>query len=565
MASLQTAVQGGPKVTLYNRQMKAFIVACIAATLVLGPGIWAAGADTLAADDRPINIDVRDMMIGDVLRMLAKAADVNIIVGKGVTGEIGSLTLREVSVEDALKAITEANGYYWRRDGNIYFVTSEPPPAGAEPATAEAPRTVEGGAGQPPRDESVPRSADVPPPPETPALTTPAPPVVERPRIISELLPLSWKSASEVAAMFGRGTAPAMSPVGLRSGSGLQGMNQPSTDSPFGSMGAYRSRLGGTGLPQFEGEDIGGGGFGGRTQGLGTQTGTTTRTGTTTTGTSGTTIELPGEMNITAIMSHNAILARGTREEIDEFREMLALLDIPQKQVEIATKWIDVQTTAAEALGIDWSVTNGAWEIFNLGFAPGEAVNNGIRYGRGRWWAELAVLQNQSQATVINEPRVVCMNGMPGIIAFQTEIPYFSATISFNQFGQRTVDYTSDVVTVSNELSVVPQINPDDSVKMLLAPQLEDQVGTVEGPNGERIPIITSQYVETMVRVPDGETVVLGGVIRADESVNVRKTPLLSEIPIIGKLFQSKRVEKTNSELLIFVTPRIVRDASTAY
>jgi type II secretory pathway component GspD/PulD (secretin) len=270
-------------------------------------------------------------------------------------------------------------------------------------------------------------------------------------------------------------------------------------------------------------------------------------------------------MNITAIMSHNAILARGTREEIDEFREMLALLDIPQKQVEIATKWIDVQTTAAEALGIDWSVTNGAWEIFNLGFAPGEAVNNGIRYGRGRWWAELAVLQNQSQATVINEPRVVCMNGMPGIIAFQTEIPYFSATISFNQFGQRTVDYTSDVVTVSNELSVVPQINPDDSVKMLLAPQLEDQVGTVEGPNGERIPIITSQYVETMVRVPDGETVVLGGVIRADESVNVRKTPLLSEIPIIGKLFQSKRVEKTNSELLIFVTPRIVRDASTAY
>ena len=67
-------------------------------------------------------------MIGDVLRMLAKAADVNIIVGKGVTGEISSLTLREVSVEDALKAITEANGYYWRRDGNIYFVTSEPPP-----------------------------------------------------------------------------------------------------------------------------------------------------------------------------------------------------------------------------------------------------------------------------------------------------------------------------------------------------------------------------------------------------------------------------------------------------
>ena len=68
-----------------------------------------------------------------------------------------------------------------------------------------------------------------------------------------------------------------------------------------------------------------------------------------------------------------------------------------------------------------------------------------------------------------------------------------------------------------------------------------------------------------MVRVPDGETVVLGGVIRTDEAVNVRKTPLLHEIPIIGKLFKSRRVEKTNSELLIFVTPKIVRDASSAY
>ena len=545
--------------TLFNRHMKASIVACIVATLVLGPGVMA--ADT-TADSAPINIDVRDMEIGDVLRMLARAADANIIVGKGVTGAISSLTLRDVSVEMALRAITEANGYYWRRDGNIYFVTSEPSGAEVENGSSSdgdsrtpgedpdgQPTTGAGGGG------------DVPVPPREPL--QPKPPVApEPPRIVTEMMPLSWTSANEVAALFGARTAWAFTPADMRPpGSGLSGMRSSSADNTLGSMSAYRGRLGGTGLPQFEG-DIGG--TRGTTGGLGGDVDSGRTTGTSTTGT-GDTIELPGEMDITAIMSHNAILARGTREELDEFREMLNLLDIPQKQVEIATKWIDVQTTAAEALGIDWSVTNGAWEIFNLGFAPGEAANNGIRYGRGRWWAELSVLLNTSQATVINEPRVVCMNGMPGTIAFETEIPYFSATISYNQFGQRTVDYTSDSVTVSNELSVVPQINPDDSVKMLLAPQLEDQVGTVEGPNGERIPIVTSQYVETMVRVPDGETVVLGGVIRADESVNVRKTPLLNEIPIIGNLFRSKRVEKTNSELLIFVTPKIVRDASATY
>ncbi|MGC9316962.1 MAG: type II secretion system protein GspD, partial [Armatimonadota bacterium] len=328
------------------------------------------------------------------------------------------------------------------------------------------------------------------------------------------------------------------------------------------------SRLGPHGLAQF-GEDVGGvgggaagGGLGGGLTGTGTRgtVGGTTGRGTT----GGGTITLPGEMEPpVAIMSHNALLVRGTREEIDQFREMLDLLDMPQKQVEISTKWIDVSTTASKALGIDWAVTNGALEIFNLGFAPGEAANNGIRYGRGRWWAELAVLQNNSQATVINEPRVTCMNGMPGMIAFETEIPYFAATISYNQFGQRTVDFTSEFVDVANELWVVPQINPDDSIKMQLSPQLQDQVGTVEGPNGERIPIVTTQYVETMVRVKDGETIVLGGVIRKDESINLRSTPLLSEIPIIGKLFQSRRTEVNDTELLIFVTPKIVRDQAT--
>ena len=173
------------------------------------------------------------------------------------------------------------------------------------------------------------------------------------------------------------------------------------------------------------------------------------------------------------------------------------------------------------------------------------------------------MLQNQGQATVINEPRITCMNGTPGTISFSTEIPYFTATISYNQFGQRTVDYTSDFVSVANDLWVVPQINPDDSVRMQLSPQLQDQVGTVEGPNGERIPIITTQFVDTMVRVGDGETIVLGGVVRKDESTNLRSTPLLSDIPIIGKLFQAKRVETSDSELLIFVTPRIIRDAAT--
>jgi len=106
----------------------------------------------------------------------------------------------------------------------------------------------------------------------------------------------------------------------------------------------------------------------------------------------------------------------------------------------------------------------------------------------------------------------------------------------------------------------MPRINADDSVTLYLEPTLEDQIGEVVGPGGEAVPIITTQYVSTTVTVPDGDTVVMGGLIRKDESTNYNHTPLLSKLPIIGPLFRSKTFRQSNSELLIFVTPQIIRE-----
>jgi len=111
---------------------------------------------------------------------------------------------------------------------------------------------------------------------------------------------------------------------------------------------------------------------------------------------------------------------------------------------------------------------------------------------------------------------------------------------------------------VEQTLEVTPRINADDTVTMYLTPIMEDQTGVVVGPNGEQVPIVASQEVE--ITVADGETIVLGGMIRKQRRYNTRSTPLLSEIPIIGKLFKSVRDNTQNSELLIFVTPRIMRD-----
>jgi general secretion pathway protein D len=259
-----------------------------------------------------------------------------------------------------------------------------------------------------------------------------------------------------------------------------------------------------------------------------------------------------------AFMPHNVLLVRGTQQAIDQFREMLALLDQPIKQVEIATKFITVQNTVAQAMGIDFFVDNGQIGFFNSGMTSGGGQTI-VRFIRGRFAATLQTMLQEGRVQVINEPRVTTENNMPAEVDFSTEIPYISATQTYNEFGFATTTYAVEVVDVENSLVVTPRINSDDSITMYLEPEISDTPGVVTAPDGSTYPIVTTQTVSTQVTVDDGETLAIGGMIRKNESLNIRKTPLLSQIPIIGKLFTSIAKNMNNSELIILVTPRIVR------
>jgi len=270
---------------------------------------------------------------------------------------------------------------------------------------------------------------------------------------------------------------------------------------------------------------------------------------------------LPSEyMQIVAYMPQNALLIRGLPEEIDELKDMITFLDQPSKQVEVSCKFVSINVSDAKSFGIDWQVSNGQLEFWNMGFAPADAVNNVVRFARGRFQAELRAAVSSGRATVLAEPIVTTHNNLPAEINFYTEIPYFTAIVDYNEFGNRTVEFETDYAYIDNMLSVTPRINADDTVTMEIYPEIDQQVGTVEGPNGERIPITSNWYIYVpQVTVADGETLVIGGIISKSEDEQIRKTPLLSEIPLLGNLFQSKRRTVNNTETLIFVTPRIVR------
>ena len=335
----------------------------------------------------------------------------------------------------------------------------------------------------------------------------------------------------------------------------------------FGGMGGsdgtdryWMQELGGGGLRR------GGGDYGGSstTTGRGGQRGQTGTSGGR--GGTGGGIELPEGVNsLTAFMPLNTLIVEGDPAGIDQLREVLQIIDQPTRQVEISTKFLTVSVTEATAHGIDWFVSDGSLEFFNLGFAPGEASNNVVRWSRGKFEATLAVLERHDVGQIVQEPRVTAENNMEAYIAFTKTFNFFYSTVTYNEFGQRQIDPgEAEEIEIVQELAVTPRINDDDTITMFLEPIIEAQDGTQIAPDGQQYPIISSQEVSTQVTVPDGDTVVLGGMISKSKTYNEIATPLLSKIPIIGNLFKSQRENIIDTELLIFVTPRIIREIPAA-
>lgn len=168
---------------------------------------------------------------------------------------------------------------------------------------------------------------------------------------------------------------------------------------------------------------------------------------------------------------------------------------------------------------------------------------------------ELSALQAEGDGRVISTPRIVATNQREARILQGTEIPYQESSSS----GATTTSFKEAVLS----LMVVPQITPDDRIIMDLT-ITKDSVGEVvsSGSAGGFIPSIDTRELVTQVVVADGETVVLGGVYETEIRNDIVKVPGLGNIPGLGYLFRSRSQSNNNAELLIFVTPKILREGS---
>ena len=171
---------------------------------------------------------------------------------------------------------------------------------------------------------------------------------------------------------------------------------------------------------------------------------------------------------------------------------------------------------------------------------------------------ELSAAEAEGQTEIISSPKVITSDQHEARILTGQEIPYLQSSSS----GAATIAFKEAVL----KLEVTPSITPDDRINMdlLVTKDSADYANQIFiGAVGFGAPPINKQEVETRVLVDNGETIVLGGVYEQTKSNNITRVPFLGDLPLIGVLFRNKSESDTKSELLIFVTPKIIKQAMT--
>jgi type IV pilus secretin PilQ/predicted competence protein len=264
----------------------------------------------------------------------------------------------------------------------------------------------------------------------------------------------------------------------------------------------------------------------------------------------------------------NSLIITDYPANIQKFKSLLGKVDVPPRQVLIEAKIVDITSTDLEALGVTW----------NLKYAPAHGIFDGdthlseeidttidmseqssnltgsqIRIDdlniRGLTIdATLDALVKDGKADVLASPSIAVLNGQEARIIIGERYPYKERT----QTTTGTTE-TTKFVDIGTTLRVTPQINEDGYITMNVHPEVSSLHTALDAG-----PRITTREADTTVRVKEGETLVIGGLIKQTEGASEEKIPLLGDIPLLGFLFKRREHDIERKELAVFITPKIL-------
>ncbi|MEX1198691.1 MAG: type IV pilus secretin PilQ [Pseudohongiellaceae bacterium] len=464
--------------------------------------------DTAGTSDDPasqysdvlVTLTFQDIDVRSVLQILAEENDFNLVVSDAVSGSV-TLHLEEVPWDQALDLVLQSRNLDKRMVGNVLYVAPSSEIAAQQQLALEASRQAE-------------------------ALEP----------LHTEYIQVNYADAGNILSLL----------TGSESGSSPQQQ----------SSGEGQSQGGGDG----GGSDVEmAAGGGDQSRGILSSRGTATVDERT-----------------------NIIIIRDVASKLAEVREMLSQLDIPVRQVLIEARIVNVSTDFGRDLGIRWGAAgrangdsgfhyggslessarqaasgDGEVDTFpdalavDLGADSEEASSFAIGFARDSHLIELelSALESTGNGEVIARPKVTTQDKVMANIQSGVRIPYQA------QAGGTAGGSTTEFVDAVLSLEVTPQITPDGRIIMELSIN-QDSVA----PSSGQVPAINTNSVNTSVLVDDGDTVVLGGIFREETTTTESKTPLLGDVPYLGRLFSRTSTDRRRTELLIFITPRIIAE-----
>jgi type IV pilus assembly protein PilQ len=296
----------------------------------------------------------------------------------------------------------------------------------------------------------------------------------------------------------------------------------------------------------------------------------------------------------------NQLIISDTSSKLEEIRRLILRLDIPQPQVLIEARIVEAEDRFSQNLGVRFgatrftnnSVIGGGTGVRSSGggdINPNTGLDDGGTLlgpvittlnsvnlpsgGIGGFSAgslgltllssslgtllnlELSALESDGRGKIISSPRVITADKVKATIEQGTEIPYLAATSS----GATQIQFRKAVL----KLEVTPQITPEGAIFLDVRVN-KDSPNTSISTGRDAPPAIDTKNVQTQVLVENGGTVVLGGIFQQNERTTVTKIPLLGDLPVLGYLFRNKARVNDRTELLIFITPRVVSERITA-
>lgn len=317
------------------------------------------------------------------------------------------------------------------------------------------------------------------------------------------------------------------------------------------------------------------------------------------TGKGGSTQSLLSERGSAVLDSRtNSIMITETEEKIQAFRDLVKRIDIPVRQVSIEARIVKATSGFREDLGVMWGLDVNTGDLFSTGSINNVLGENNALFrdagsdingtlieesdldaistpggadslvvdmraqpeegdpgtfaigllGSDGWLAvELSALEKTGRGEVVSQPKVITGDKQKAIIKSGEEIGYQEASSS----GATSTSFKEAVL----KLEVTPQITPDDRIIMDLVVTKDAIQRFVAG-----IPVIGTTELTTRVLVSNGETVVLGGIFEHETLDQVKKIPFLGDLPMVGRFFKTTTKKDSKTELLIFVTPRLLQD-----